>query len=194
MVIKPNSVLTFAAGLQSATDITGHALTTNGFGDGKIAYGLFAQWQPTYLGGGAYSVLYYDQPAVPQQPSASQGISFSAVQNLNATYGLFLRANNASGNATPIETSVAFGGIMNNPFGRNRLDQAGLGLDWNKTNQSNVGGPARSAEWGAELYYNYTVFKAMQLTPDMQVYVNPVFAPNTSVAAMFTLRVTFKAF
>jgi hypothetical protein len=190
--IMPNSALEFAGGLQSATDITGHALTTNGFGDGKIAYGLFAQWKPTYLAGGAYSILYYDQPAVPQQPSTSQGLSFNAVQNLNARYGLFLRANNASGAASAIETSVAFGGIVNNPFGRNRLDQAGIGLAWDKTNTSVAPTPARGSEWVGELYYNYTVFKAMQLTPDVQLYVNPALAPNTNVAAVFSLRATFK--
>jgi len=190
--ITPNGVLQFAGGLQGATDITGHALTTNGFGDGKIAYGLFAQWKPTYLAGGAYSVLYYDQPAVPQQPSASQGISFNAAQNLNARYGLFLRANNASGDANKIETSVAFGGIMNNPFGRNRLDQAGIGLARDKTNTSVTRTPSRGSEWVGELYYNYTIFKAMQLTPDVQVYVNPALAPNTSVAAVFSLRATLK--
>jgi Carbohydrate-selective porin, OprB family len=190
--IMPNSALEFAGGLQSATDITGHALTTNGFGDGKIAYGLFAQWKPTYLAGGAYSILYYDQPAVPQQPSTSQGLSFNAVQNLNARYGLFLRANNASGAASAIETSVAFGGIVKNPFGRNRLDQAGIGLAWDKTNTSVAPTPARGSEWVGELYYNYTVFKAMQLTPDVQLYVNPALAPNTNVAAVFSLRATFK--
>lgn len=193
-VITPSSTIRFAAGLQSATDVTGRALTTNGFSDGEIAYALFAQWQPTWLEGGAYSILYYDQPAVPRQPASSRGVSFSAMHNLNTTYGLFLRANNASGSTSPIETSIVFGGIMNNPFGRNRLDQAGLGLAWNKTNHSTVGGQARNAEWDAELYYNYTVFKAMQLTPDVQIYANPVFTRETGIAAVFSLRVTFNNF
>ena len=43
-----------------------------------------------------------------------------------------------------------------------------------------------------ELYYNYTIFKAMQLTPDVQLYVNPALAPNTSIAAVFSLRATLK--
>lgn len=113
------------------------------------------------------------------------------MQNLNATYGLFLRVNNASGDAIPIETSVAFGGIVNNPFGRNRLDQAGIGVAWDQTNRAAVGGPSRGSEWVSELYYNYTVFKPLQLTPDLQVYFNPALAPNTSVAAVFLLRTTF---
>jgi hypothetical protein len=67
--ITPNRVLQFAGGLQSATDITGDALTTDGFGDGKIAYFLNAQWTPAYLAGGTYSIPYYNQPSVPQQSS-----------------------------------------------------------------------------------------------------------------------------
>jgi len=187
--INPNSQLQFAGGMQGATNITGETVTTSGYRNNQIAYFLNAQWTPTFLAGGTYSMLYYNQPSVPQQPSASQGVSFNAVQNLNATYGLFLRVNNASGAAIPIETSVAFGGIVNNPFGRNRLDQAGIGVAWDQTNQAAVG-PARGAEWVSELYYNYTVFKALQLTPDLQVYFNPALAPNTSVAAVFSLRAT----
>jgi hypothetical protein len=32
----------------------------------------------------------------------------------------------------------------------------------------------------------------MQLTPDVEVCVNPALAPKTSVAAMFSLRATVK--
>jgi Carbohydrate-selective porin, OprB family len=190
--ITLNPQLQIAGGLQSATDITGGAPTISGFHDGQIAYFMNAQWTPTFMAGGTYSLLYYSQPAVPLQPSASQGVSFSAVQNLSAKYGLFLRVNNASGNAIAIETSVAFGGIMNNPFNRNRLDQAGIGIVWDKTNKAAIEGPSRSSEWIAELYYSYTVFKALQVTPDIQLYLNPALAPNTSVAAVFSLRTTYK--
>ena len=74
--------------------------------------------------------------------------------------------------------SVALGEIVNNPFGRNRLDQAGVGLAWDKTNTSVAPTPARGSEWVGELYYNYTVFKAMQLTPDVQVYGIPRSPPT----------------
>lgn len=190
--ITPNESLQFAAGFQSATDVTGHALTTNGFGNDKVAYFLSAQWTTTYLAGGTYNILYYTQPSVPLQPSASKGISFSASQDLDETFGLFFRANNASGAAIPIETSIAFGGIVNNPFGRLRLDQAGIGVAWDKTNKSAIAGPSRNAEWVTELYYNYWIFKGLFLTPDLQVYFNPALAPNTSVAAAFTLRTTLE--
>ena len=119
---------TFAGGFQGATNVTGDALSTRGFSTGKYAYFMAGEWAPNFLGGEAYSLLGYSQPSVPQEPSNRPGISFNAVQDFDPKWGLFLRANGASGTATPIETSVAWGGIYNNPFERNKLDQVGLGL------------------------------------------------------------------
>jgi hypothetical protein len=189
-VSPPGTHLQVAGGLQGATDITGGALTTNGLGTGSIAWFASAQWTPPVWGGGSYGVLYYSQPAVPQQPSASQGVSFSAAQTLDARYGVFLRVSNASGDAIAIETSVAVGGVVNDPFGRNQLDQAGLGFAWNKTNLTAVDAPARRSEQLAELYCNFTVFKALQVTPDVQVTIHPALAPQAGIAAVFGLRTT----
>ena len=186
----PDQQLTFAGGFQGATNVAGSALTTSGFSTGKYAYFMAGEWAPNFLGGGAYSVLGYSQPSVPQQPSNSAGVSFNAVQNIDARWGLFLRVNSASGTAIPIETSVAWGGIYNNPFHRNKLDQVGFGIFWDKTNLAEVRQSARSAEWGTELYYNYTIFKGLRLTPDVQVYFDPVLNPGAGPAAVFTIRTT----
>jgi carbohydrate-selective porin OprB len=112
------------------------------------------------------------------------------VQNIDSKWGLFLRANGAGGTAIPIETSVAWGGIYNNPLGRNKLDQAGLGIFCDKTNLKAVGQPARNAEWGSELYYSYTIFKGLRLTPDVQLYFDPALKPGAGPAAVFTIRTT----
>jgi len=117
-------------------------------------------------------------------------VSFNAVQNIDPKWGVFLRANGASGIATPIETSVAWGGIHNDPFRRNKLDQVGLGVFWDKTNLKAVAQPARNAEWGMELYYNYVLFKGLWLTPDVQVYFDPALHPGAGPAAVFTIRTT----
>jgi hypothetical protein len=53
-----------------------------------------------------------------------------------------------------------------------------------------TGTPAGDGEWVLESYYNFTVSKALQLTPDVQVYLNPALAPTTQIAAVFSLRVT----
>jgi len=181
---------TFAGGFQSATNVAGDALSTRGFRTGKYAYFIAGEWAPNFLGGGTYDLLGYSQPSVPQQPSDSPGVSFNAVQNIDPKWGVFLRANGASGIATPIETSVAWGGIHNDPFRRNKLDQVGLGVFWDKTNLKAVAQPARNAEWGMELYYNYVLFKGLWLTPDVQVYFDPALHPGAGPAAVFTIRTT----
>jgi hypothetical protein len=186
----PDQQFTFAGGVQGATNVDGDALSVRGFATGKYAYFMAGEWAPNFLGGGTYSLLGYYQPSVPQQPSNSPGVSFNAVQNFDPKWGLFLRANGAGGTAIPIETSVAWGGIYNNPFGRNNLDQVGLGMFWDKTNLKAVAQPARNAEWGVELYYNYVLFKGLWLTPDIQVYFDPALRPGAGPAAVFTLRTT----
>ena len=105
-------------------------------------------------------------------------MSFNAVQNFDPKWGLFLRANATSGTATQIETSIAWGGIYNNPFGRNHLDQVGLRIFWDKTNLKVVTKPARNAEWGAEFYHNYVLFKGLWFTPDIQVHFAPALHPG----------------
>jgi hypothetical protein len=186
----PDQQFVFAGGFQGATNVTGDALSTRGFSTGKYAYFMAGEWAPNFLGGGTYSLLGYSQPSVPQQPSNSPGVSFNAVQSFDPKWGLFLRANGARGTAIPSETSVAWGGIYNNPFGRNNLDQVGLGIFWDKTNLKAVAQPARNAEWGAELYHNYVLFKGLWFTPDIQVYLGPALHPGAGPAAVFTIRTT----
>jgi hypothetical protein len=120
---SPDQQFIFAGGFQDATNVSGDALSTRVFSTGKYAYFMAEEWAPNFLGGGIYSLLGYSQPSVPQEPSNSPGVSFNAVQNFDPKWGLFLLANGTSGAATPIETSVAWGGIYNNPFGRNHLDR-----------------------------------------------------------------------
>jgi hypothetical protein len=186
----PDQQFTFAGGFQGATNVSGNALSTRGFSTGKYAYFMAGEWAPNILGGGAYSLLGYSQPSVPQQPSNSPGVSFNAVQNFDPKWGLFLRANGASGTAIPIATSVAWGGIYNNPFGRNHLDQVGLGVFWDKTNLKAVAQPAHHAEWGTELYHSYVLFKGLWFTPDVQIYFDPALHPGAGPAAVFTIRTT----
>jgi len=186
----PDQQFTFAGGFQGATNVAGDELSTRGFQTGKYGYFMAGEWAPNFLGGGAYSLLGYSLPSVPQQPSNSAGASFNAAQNIDEKWGLFLRANGASGTANPIETSIAWGGIYNDPLGRNKLDQIGLGIFWDKANLKAVGQPARNAEWGAEFYYSYTVFKGLRLTPDVQLYFDPALRPGAGPAAVFTIRTT----
>jgi len=106
---------------------------------------MAGEWAPNFLGGGAYTLLGLASPQC-RSNRASSGVSFNAVQNIDSKRGLFLRINGASGTAIPIESSVAWGGTYNDPLGRNKLDQVGLGIFWDKINLKAVGQLARNAE------------------------------------------------
>jgi hypothetical protein len=183
--------LVFAGGYQDATNLTGSTITAAGLAAGKIAYFLAARWTPKFLAGGSYGLLWYAVPALPENElPASHGLSFSAAQNLNSQWGLFLRANTATGLTSSIASSVAWGVVRNDPFRHDPLDQLGFGIAWNQTNMAAVAAPARNAEWLAEAYYNYTVFKGLQVAPDIQLYPDPALAPASGPIAIFMLRAT----
>jgi hypothetical protein len=192
----PDEQFALSGGFQGATNLSGREITADSYHQGKYTYWANFQWRPEFsgVGKGIYSILYYDQPAVPDLPTHSNGISFSGSQELGEKWGVFARASNASGANTPINTSIAIGGVRNDPFGRNSMDQAGLAFAWNQTNFVGNGvtsAEARHSELVTELYYACTIFKGLQISPDVQVYFHPALAPDTSTAAVFSIRSTF---
>ena len=191
--INATHTVSFAAGFQDANNITGNRIQFSTAGQGQYAWFGYAQWKPniTGLGSSQFSVLYYQQPKVPTQMDASQGWSLNAVQNIDTKWGVFFRANTATGNIAPISTSVAGGLIVNNPLGGMRGDQWGLGLAWNKTNKAYFPNQnVRDGEMVAETYLNVIASQVLQLGPSLQLILNPALHPQTSVAGVLTLRAT----
>ncbi|WP_424361016.1 carbohydrate porin [Methylocystis parvus] len=80
-------------------------------------------------------------------------------------------------------------------MGRNRLDEWGLGAGWSKTNGTALDlaqtSPYWQSEWVIETYHNYTVFKAVKITPDVQFFMNPALLNDRRVTEIFTLRTTW---
>ena len=197
----PDDQFHISGGSQSAANLAGDSLRS----DGRYAnWGNF-QWTPKIdgLGAGVYSILVYKQPFIHNISSHSTGISFSASQELTEKWGAFVRVNTASGSDLDIRHSIAAGGVMNDPFHRNPTDRVGVALAYDVTNAHAIGvepngsfehetlfaGP-RNHEWVSEVFYNYTVSKAIWITPDAQVFWNPALAPSRDAEAVFTVRTT----
>jgi hypothetical protein len=189
---KPSSQFSIAGGVQDGTNLRGNTLTTYGYQTGRTLGWGNVQWTPKIsgLGDGIYSLLVYDQPAVPTLTSQSTGVSFSASQELGDKWGVWGRANNATGNQIPIRSSYNVGAVLKDPFIRNPSDQIGAAIGWNKTNFQNTGPGVRGGEWASELYYRYQLLKFVSLTPDVQVFWNPAFLPSSGPVAVFTVRTT----
>jgi len=192
--INPTKELAIVGGFQDANNVGGTGIHTSTFGDGEYTWFISGSWTPMLegLGRSHIAFLYYNQPSVPLQPQATTGWSLNLAQAFGEKWGTFLRANGASsGSAWNIRSSVALGGVRNNPLGRNTLDQIGLGIGFNQVNKAlypnqDVGG----TETVIETYWTWTVINGLQITPDVQMTLNPALDPKSDVAAVFSLRVT----
>jgi hypothetical protein len=190
--INPTKELSFAAGFQDANNLTGQRIQANTFGAGPWSWFGYLQWSPKFrgLGSGQFTVLYYDWPAVQGQPW-TRGWSFNGAQNLNNTWGLFVRANYANGYTTRISTSVAGGVVMNNPLGRTKLDQIGLGVAWDQAARPPINPQSARNEWVVEAYWAWTFFRGLfQFTPGLQFYIDPALNQDRHTALVGTLRGT----
>jgi porin len=187
--VSPTNEISFAAGFQDANNITGKTIQFSSFGDGQYTWFVYTQWNPQFkrLGSSQFSFLYYRSPSVPEQASTS-GWSFNGVQNLNDNWGLFLRANGADGYTTPIKTSIAGGGVLNNPLNRDKLGQIGLGIAWDQAAKPPANPSSARDEWVMEAYWAWTFVKGFQITPDVQLYVHPALNPGQSNVWVFSLR------
>ena len=187
--INPTKEVSFAAGFQDANNIIGKTIQFNSFGDGQYTGFVYGQWNPQFKGlrSSQFSFLYYRSQSVPEQTSTS-GWSFNGVQNLTDKWGLFIRANGASGYTTPIKTSIAGGGVLNNPLHRNPLDQIGFGIAWDQAARPPTNPANARDEWVMETYWAWTFFRGLQINPDVQFYLHPALNPGQSSAWVFSLR------
>ncbi|WP_297572146.1 carbohydrate porin [uncultured Deefgea sp.] len=190
--INPSSTLQFATGFQSADNISGSTLSTKHFGDGGYSWFAYAQWTPKFegLGSAQYSMTYYQVPSVRLQSPKSHGWSFNAVQNLNDSWAVFGRANQASGYTTAIKSSYALGAALNNPLQRSPTDQIGLALGYSDVAKSSLNSNNLRNEQLIELYWNWTIAKGLLITPDVQYVRNPGANPSRDNAWTLSLRST----
>ena len=188
---SPNSQWSFSVGGQNANNITGETISWHDFKKEKWTGFVSASWNTTLSDlPGEYSVTLYDQPSVDVQPVHSQGWSFNAQQFITKKVALFARANGTNKSLSSIKQSYVFGGVYNNPFNRNSLDQIGLAAAMNKLNRSVNGAGTRSWENVLEGYVALGISNFMTITPDVQLYVNPGANEKSHTATVVSLRAT----
>lgn len=186
--VKPIKEVTIIAGFQNASNVSGHSIKFDTFAKGPTTSFVNLNWRP-FNPSNEYSLLFYHQPSVPEQPTSSTGWSLSLSQNINRHIGLFLRANTASDSLFNIDTSVTGGAVYNNPLNRNPLDQIGLGYAYNVVNKDVYSGQyTKYNEQIVEIYWACTFGRTLQITPDVQLYLNPALNNSNKVAVVYSLR------
>ncbi len=186
----PNSVFSITAGAQNANNIEGETISWSDFEKGKVTPFVSAGINPTFNGlAGEYSVLLYYQPSVGAQPESSRGWSLNAQQFISKKVALFARANGTNQSQNPIRQSYMLGGVVNNPFDRNSLDQIGLAVAMNKSNKAVNPAGTRAWESVVEGYMAFGISSFATITPDVQLYINPA-SSTKDTATVVSLRAT----
>ena len=191
--INPNDEWSFAGGFQNARNITGQTLSSKGWGDHRFTTFGSVSYTPTINGQtGQYSLLVYNQPNVDTQPQNTTGWSVNMSQNLTEKWGVFLRANAATGDSMPITQSYVLGGVYNNPLDRNPLDQIGFAVAYNKVSKDyfDSSEPMRKYETVLETYWNIGITQFFTIAPDIQLYVHPASKRDRDFGTVFSLRGT----
>ena len=191
--INPNDEWSFAGGFQNARNITGQTLSSKGWGDHRFTTFCSVSYTPTINGQtGQYSLLVYNQPNVDTQPQNTTGWSVNMSQNLTQKWGVFLRANAATGDSMPITQSYVLGGVYNNPLDRNPLDQIGFAVAYNKVSKDyfDSSEPMRQYETVLETYWNIGITQFFTIAPDIQLYVHPASKRDRDFGTVFSLRGT----
>ncbi|MBP5429300.1 MAG: carbohydrate porin [Elusimicrobiaceae bacterium] len=184
---------TLAAGYQDATNITGEHIEFGDAFSGKYTGFGYAAWTPTFdIGAGQYSVLYYAQPSVEEQPQHANGWSVNVQQNIGKSWALFARANGSTGGISGVKNSYAGGVALLNPFKRNSQDALILGMAYNRLSNSGQGDPAymRPSETAVELAWVWGIGKLITITPDVQLYPRTALNDKKQFATVVGLRTT----
>lgn len=183
----------FVVGAQDATNIEAPSIRFNHLDDKH--YTTFAQvgYNPEIcsLGQGQYSIMFYNQPNVSEQPQTTNGWSFNMQQNIGEKTALFGRINGVTGNMVSIKNSYVLGAVYNNPFNRNDLDQIGLAYAYNDLSAAAVGEKLyESAEQVVEAYWAWGISKWATVTPDLQFYIHPALNRKSDYGAAASLRLS----
>ncbi len=189
--VNPTNEVSVAAGFQNARNVGAETLSGKGWGDHRFTSFGSISFTPTINGrSGQYSVLVYNQPNVITQPQNTTGWSVNISQNLTDSFGVFVRANAATGSSMPVKQSYVLGGVYTNP--QKQSNQAGLAVAYNKVAKQYFAEPVRSFETVVEGYVSFGVTQFLTITPDIQLYVHPALRKSRNYGTVFSLRGTIQ--
>ncbi len=192
-------------GLAASIDIVSGLYAAGGIQDanGEAQYFLFKNFESFFevgeyflwaelgwnesksiLEGQTIHLTYWYQDAREETGSeVSRGLCFSASRKFGKKYTSFLRAAISEGNAALMH-HLLIGGVQIEMYSRDNL---GLGVHW--------GGPvdrSKPNQFGLEAYYSFQITHNLNITPDLQLTINPSFNEEKNVVGIFsTFRIRY---
>lgn len=116
----------------------------------------------------------------------SKGIAFSLEQEIRKGVIPFLRFSFSDGKVRQVKQAIATGIGVISPFSR-KDDECAFGFTWGKPSQKGL-----RNQYMVEGYYRLQLTPHFQITPDLQVIMNPTFNDKNSVVGIFGVRIRFE--
>lgn len=112
------------------------------------------------------------------------GVLGSISTVIDGTWLVFLRGGWAHEGGGPYEASVSSGfGYMSKPGG----NLLGVGVNWGRPNSATFPLDLND-QWTGEIFYRVQLAENFQITPSVQLLVNPALNPDQDLIALFGLR------
>lgn len=151
------------------------------FEDNEFFTWIEVGWNPSKLiiAGETIHLTYWHQDARANKGTKeSWGWCFSASTNITGRYYPFIRAGISEGDGALMHHLIMIG-IGINVFG---WDYFGFGLSW--------GGPidrSKRDQFGIELFYGFQLTQHLNVTPDVQITINPSFNNEKDVVGVYSV-------
>jgi porin len=113
------------------------------------------------------------------------GVNLSASTQLGERWMPFLRAGWTQDGGSLLDRSVTAGFGYQAFEGR---DQLGVAVNWGRPNKDGFG-PGLDDQWSFEIFYRWQIFRALAVTPSLQLLLDAALHPDESSLFMLGLRV-----
>jgi len=151
----------------------------------KLFSGIELGWGPISgpLTNHSFSVFAWATPASSDSASPDgQGLTFTYEWQPEKPYSLFARYSWSSTEATRVEHLATAGMVWRNALGR-ELDVFGVAGGWGTSTQ-----PGLDGQGVLETFYRIQITPLFQITPDVQLIIQPSLNPTADLIAVFGIR------
>lgn len=146
-------------------------------------------WEQYYLNNLHLTLWHVDERTQKGVDDGWGGV-ISLTHSINTKWLIFARGGYANDGGSLLERSVSIGAGYT-PGGIEKLgmgDQLGMGINWGRPNPT-VAGNNLKDQYAVETYYRWQVTKALSITPDIQMLIDPALNSEKNTIFMFGLRV-----
>ena len=155
----------------------------NTFSEGDYSYAGYVSYRGEICGIGKanYQLQLYGVDAT-EQAAYSRGMTMILEQDVGDRHAAFFKYNRADKRRGSTQQSMA-GAWVQKGVGNWTDDLIGIGGGWGDPTD-----PTRRSEYVIEAFWRAQVTPCIQITPDVEVWLDPSQTPDKDIQAVFTLR------